>query len=166
MTDSKVAETKEKTSDTGRFENGPETTEEAWKYSINPLELFKDAYESSNNWLPSGIGFAMDHPEALNSPEWLEIAALDPLIRAGKASIDLVEIPYDMLQDAGAAVKHGLDSIRDYSYAPVDLLTLHPIDAACDVVNGVVHDAKLIGYSAKIVADPFIGVGKAISEVL
>ena len=147
---------------------GPDTINEAWEHSVHPVKLFEDAYESSNNWLPFGIGFAIDHPAVLASPEFLELAALDPVFRVGQAAWELGPVTaYNMLQDAGSAAKEVVDVTRSLEYAAIDLLTLHPIDALNEVGNGIVNAGEAIGHAGEaLLLEPLRGIGRAVSEIL
>ncbi len=147
--------------------SGPSSISDAWVHSINPVALFKDANESSKNWLPLGIGFHADHPSALASPEIAELAILDPAFRVAKAGWDLVKIPFNSLRDAGSAIKDGINVGKDISFLPVDVLTLHPQDALEDVKNIFKDGYEMLKHAGQaVVADPVVGVYDAVLDIL
>jgi hypothetical protein len=149
-------------------DSGPHSIGDAWIHSINPIDLFKDANQSSNNWLPMGIGFAIDHPSVLASPEFLEMAALDPLFRVGKAAWDVgVMTPFNEIRDAGSALKDTVNVAKDIIDAPIDLLTLHPKDFCDDVKNIFVDGYHALRHAADaVVVDPIKGLWKGIKDIL
>lgn len=147
--------------------SGPSSIGDAWVHSINPVALFKDANESSKNWLPFGIGFHADHPSALASPQLVELAILDPVFRVGKAAFDLVSIPVNSLRDVGSALKDGINVGKDISFLGIDIVTLHPQDALDDVINIFKDSYEMLKHAGKaVIADPVVGVYDAAMDIL
>ncbi|CAN5119403.1 hypothetical protein BH10CYA1_BH10CYA1_35000 [soil metagenome] len=147
--------------------SGPSSIGDAWVHSINPVALFRDANESSKNWLPFGIGFHIDHPSALASPEILELAVLDPIFRVSKAAVDLVSIPIYSLQDGGSAVKDGINVGKDITFLGIDLITLKPSEAYQDMKNIFKDSYSMLKNAGRaIVVNPVVGVYDAIMHIL
>jgi len=153
--------------DVAHNDNGPHSIGEAWIHSINPIALFKDANESSKSIVPFGLGFDYNHPAALASPEFLELAVLDPLFRVGKAAFDVgIMTPINEIRDAGSAVKDVVNVAKDIIDAPLDLLTLHPLDAWDDVKNIFKDGYSALKHTADaLVIDPIQGLWKGIKDI-
>jgi hypothetical protein len=149
-------------------DTGPHTLGEAWIHSINPIDLFKDANQSSKSWAPLGLGFDAAHPIALASPEFLELAVLDPLFRVGKATWDVgVMTPFNELRDAGSALKDVVNVAKDIIDAPIDLLSMHPSDAWDDVKNIFKDGYQALKHTADaLVIDPVQGLWKGVMDIL
>ncbi len=146
---------------------GPSCIGDAWVHSINPVALFRDANESSKNWLPFGIGFHIDHPSALASPEILELAVLDPVFRVTKAAGDLISIPYHSLQDGGSAVKDSINVGKDISFLGIDLITLKPSEAYQDMKNIFKDSYSMLKNAGKaLVVNPVVGIYDAVRHIL
>ncbi len=146
---------------------GPSSIGDAWVHSINPVALFRDANESSKNWLPFGIGFHIDHPSALASPEILELAILDPVFRVTKAAGDIISIPYYSLQDGGSAVKDGINVGKDISFLGIDLITLKPSEAYEDMKNIFKDGYSMLKNAGKaIIVNPAVGLYDAVMHIL
>ena len=147
--------------------SGPSSISDAWVHSFDPIALFRDANESSKNWLPFGIGYHIDHPSALASPQILELAVLDPAFRVGKAAWDLAQIPYYSLRDVGSALKDGINVGKDISFLPIDLLTLHPQDAYEDLKNIFKDSYQMLRHAGKaVIVNPAVGIYDAVMHIL
>jgi hypothetical protein len=147
---------------------GIHSINDAWVHSLDPIALMRDANESSNRWLPFGIGFDIDHPQALASPESLELSVLDPLFRGGKAAWDmLIKAPFNSLRDDGSAVKDAISVVKDAVDFPVDVLSLHASDSIDDVKNIGIDGLDSLKHLAEAaIVDPVIGIGNAIKDIL
>lgn len=150
-----------------RHSTGPSSIGDAWVHSINPVALFRDANESSKNWLPFGIGFHIDHPSALASPQILELAVLDPIFRVSKAAIDIASIPIYSLQDGGSALKDSINVGKDISFMAIDLVTLKPSEAYQDMKNIFKDSYSMLKNAGKaLIVNPVVGVYDAIMHIL
>ncbi|HEY9678953.1 MAG TPA: hypothetical protein V6C76_13170 [Drouetiella sp.] len=147
--------------------SGPSSIGQAWVHSINPIDLYKDARESANSWLPMGLGFAIQHPSELASPEVAEMLVLDPLFRTARAVGDLGSATIDSVQDGGNSMKRTIDAVKDVAFFGIDVATLNFSEAGQDVVNfgSDVYHAVKSGIDSTIY-DPIVGIGKAIGEFL
>lgn len=147
---------------------GPDSIGEAWVHSINPIDLMKDAWHSSERPGPFGIGFAIENPSVLASPEILELALLDPTIRLGRAAWDVgIVTPYNMLGDIGEAAKDVVDVGKYMIYAPIDLLTLRPVEAVQDVGNAIWNGFEAVGHTAEaLVVEPLKGIWAGINDIV
>lgn len=147
---------------------GPDTIGDAWIHSINPIDLMKDAWHSSESHLPFGIGFAIENPSVMASPEFLELAVLDPAVRVGRAAWDVgIVTPYNMLGDLGEAAKDVIDVGRHLAYAPIDLITLRPIEAVQDVGNAIWNGFEAVGHTAEaLVVEPIKGIWTGINDII
>ncbi len=145
---------------------GPNSIGEAWVHSINPVALFRDANESSKNWLPFGIGYHIDHPSALASPQILELAVLDPLFRLTKASVDILSIPVYSWQDGGSAVKDGINVGKDITFMGIDLITFKPSEAYQHMKNVFKDGYSMLKNTGKaLVVNPVVGVYDAVMHI-
>lgn len=148
-------------------DRGPDDIGEAWIDSINPIELWKAADKSSDNLLPFGIGYFMNHPSALASPQLAEIIVLDHIFRVGKAAWELASIPYDIAQDLGEAKKDRIDAKHFYEYAQVDFETLHPIKALQNVGRGMWEEVESVGHTFEaIIVEPIKNVLNAVGHII
>jgi hypothetical protein len=78
----------------------------------------------------------------------------------------LIKAPFNSLRDGGSAVKDAISVVKDLADFPVDVFTLHPIDAVSDVENiGIDGFNSLKHLAQATVVDPVVGIASAVKDI-